>query len=250
MSAHDGTEAGATPTAPPTLPPSNPLPPVARYARRIAHDLNNFAAVVRTYSELLLADLPAGTTRDDVTEIHRAADAMIAYLQRVTQFARVSGSRGSAVAVLPLVCDVADEFAEARDRAPVGVSGAASADVVADPEWLRDVVRELIVNAREVAPPSTAIEVRVAEHQKADDTRWVIIEVRDRGPGFPVDIDDTAEDPFVTSKVGVRGAGFGLALAAAFAEASDARLVRSRVVDVTRVALWLPVPDAPTDHFR
>ncbi|MFO0094965.1 MAG: hypothetical protein ACK54K_11750, partial [Gemmatimonadaceae bacterium] len=71
-----------------------------RYARQLSHDLNNFTTVVRTYSELLLTELPAATsTHADVAEIQRAAESMVQYLQRVTRFARASSMRRSPVAV-------------------------------------------------------------------------------------------------------------------------------------------------------
>ena len=72
------------------------------YARKIAHDLNNFATVIRTYSELLLSELPAdGGTHADVSEIHRAADAMIAYVQRVARFARAGSMRVNPIDSMP-----------------------------------------------------------------------------------------------------------------------------------------------------
>ncbi|MBC8086718.1 MAG: hypothetical protein H7Z40_05595, partial [Phycisphaerae bacterium] len=77
------------------------------FARRMSHDMSNFVTVVRTYSELLLADLPpAGTTHADVQEIHRAADAMIEYLHRIVKFARTSGSRSGPVSLDGSTADV------------------------------------------------------------------------------------------------------------------------------------------------
>jgi signal transduction histidine kinase len=216
-----------------------PSPSTAMFARKLAHDLNNFATVVRTYSELLLADLPPSAARDDVGEIHRAADAMVAYLQRVARFARTSSLRPTPRHALPMVRDVLEEFAEARDQAAVRLEGTSDAQLNVDPMWLRDVVRELVINAREAAPASSDIVVIVREHETANDQRWVIIEVRDYGPGFAESVASHAEEPFLSTKDGVRGAGFGLTLAAAFAEASGGRLMRTRDADQTRVALWL-----------
>ncbi len=219
-----------------------PSPVLASFARKLAHDLNNFATVVRTYSELLLADLPAGAAREDVEEIHRAADAMVAYLQRVARFARTSGLRPTPRHVTPIVADVVAEFPDTDEFARLRMEGQSDQLVKVDPTWLRDVIRELVVNAREAAPSSSTIVVAVLEHASANDRDWVIVEVRDHGPGFSSAIAAHAEEPFVTTKDGVRGAGFGLTLASAFAEASGGRLMRTRDADLTRVALWIPVP--------
>lgn len=218
-----------------------PSPTTAAFARKLAHDLNNFATVVRTYSELLLADLPAGATRDDVGEIHRAADAMVAYLQRVARFARTSSLRPTPRHITPIVRDVLSEFGDAPEQAAVRLEGDCASLVNVDPAWLRDVIRELLINAREAAPASSEITVIVREHETANDQRWVIVEVRDYGMGFAESVASHAEEPYVTTKDGVRGAGFGLTLAAAFAEASGGRLMRTRDADQTRVAIWLRV---------
>jgi signal transduction histidine kinase len=62
---------------------------VVRFARRVSHDINNFSTVVRTYSELLLSDIDSSDPMHaDIEEIHRAADATVVYVQRVTLFSR------------------------------------------------------------------------------------------------------------------------------------------------------------------
>jgi signal transduction histidine kinase len=168
---------------------------------------------------------------------------MVAYLQRVARFARTSGLRPSPRHVLPIVNDVVVEFASeastAFARVVLGETVEATIDV--DPSWLRDVVRELVVNAREAAPALTTVVVSVREHEAGDGQRWAIVEVCDEGPGFAASVVHHAEEPFVSTKDGVRGAGFGLTLASAFADASGGRLVRVRDANITRVAIWLRV---------
>ncbi len=219
------------------------VPPEAltRYVRHLTHDLNNFATVIRTYGELLLAELPDGATRNDVVEIHRAADSLIAYVQRVSRFARTPTMRLVPVPLESTVRAVAEEFAEARERAMVRLFGAAPFDVVADPTWLTDVMRELVNNAREAAPSTSVVEIHVRRETDAAGRSWGVLEVCDRGAGFPDDLDGAPTDPFVTTKTGVRGAGFGLTLAAAFAHASGGALERVRDDGVTRVLLRLAV---------
>lgn len=241
MSSSEGVDSAPAASANTAIEAAAPPAAIGYFARKLAHDLNNFATVVRTYSELLLNDLPDGSTHDDVAEIHRAADAMVVYLQRIARFARTASLRPVEFALWPAAQAVVDDFLEARDRAPVRISGASDAVVMADPHWLRDVLHELIDNARDVAPPTSIIDVVVHESRGTDAARWVIVDVCDRGPGFADSVAPNAEDPFVTTKDGIRGAGFGLTIASVFAEQSHGRLVRSREDDVTRVGLWLRV---------
>lgn len=223
------------------------------YARKIAHDLNNFATVIRTYSELLLSELPAdGGTHADVSEIHRAADAMIAYVQRVGRFARASSMRIAPVDIDAAITSIV--AALPSDRVSVRFDDSIGAPLTAastDANWFADVLRELIQNAREAAPPgSTAIvtrDSRVLDAPAAFDVStvptgtWAVVSVIDEGAGFHESVRSNAEDPFVTTKDGVRAAGFGLTMAVSFARGHHGQLTRSRANDRTVVSLWLPL---------
>ena len=224
------------------------------YARKIAHDLNNFATVIRTYSELLLSELPAdGNTHADVTEIQRAADAMIAYVQRVGRFARVSSMRANQNDLDAIIESVV--VALPSDRVPVRFDnsiGTTLTSVLADANWFADVVHELVQNARDASPVGGTVVVtrdaRVLDTtaaigaSKVPAGQWAAVSVTDDGAGFADAVQATAEDPFVTTKDGVRAAGFGLTLARSFARGHHGHLTRERVNDRTVVSLWLPMP--------
>ncbi len=184
---------------------------LVRFAKRVSHDINNFSTVVRTYSELLLSDIPEGDpTHDDVAEIHRAADATVSYLQRVTQFARVSGMRRLRVAVDDGIADAQALLAtEQAERSLQVTLGGGYLD--ADASWWRNVMIELLRNAHDAAPVGTVIVVR-----GTTDGETVTVDVENEGDGIPTELLATITEPFVTSKDGVRGAGIGLAIVAAF----------------------------------
>lgn len=206
-----------------------------RFARRISHDLNNFSTVVRTYSELLLSELPADSpAHADVAEIQRAAESMVQYLQRVTRFARAGSMKRMAVPVDHSVTEAVDVFARELPARPVEVSGLTGTAVDADPVWFREVLLELLRNANDAAPAGTPVVVRLARVGDA-----VSIAVCDRGAGFPTSLPVVGE-PFVTSKNGVRGAGLGLALTNAFALALGGALTVERAEGETRVSITLP----------
>lgn len=206
------------------------------YARRVSHDLNNFATVIRTYSELLMADAPPGPAYDDLDEIHRAADAMVAYLQHISRFSR-GESRASRVPVEPTVVAVLTAMQQDEPGAPVFIDGSTAACVSGDGARFADSLRELVRNAREASPSGRPVVVRLVEEGPS----WVVVRVSDEGPGFAPEIDEIAEDPFVTTKEGIRGAGFGLTVASVFARKAGGRLMRERVADRTHVSVWLPV---------
>gem|GEM_PF-1154643 len=246
--------------APPPAPQPNPERTSERhaalglYARKIGHDLNNFATVIRTYSELLLSDLPAdSTTHADVSEILRAADAMIAYVNRVGRFARVGSMRANPADLDAAIANVISALPS--NHVPVRFdtgTGAALTSVATDANWFADVLRELIQNARDASPAGGAVVVtrdaRVLDTAAIFDAStvppgtWAVVSVTDNGAGFADSVRANAEDPFVTTKDSVRAAGFGLTLALAFAHGQQGQLTRGRANDRTAVSLWLPMP--------
>ena len=212
---------------------------LVRFAKRVSHDINNFSTVIRTYSELLLSDIPESDPRHaDVVEIHRAADATVQYLQRVTLFSRAGNMRR-----LPMLVDdgIADALAmlatELGDRA-VHVTGGGG-QLHADARWWRDVVIELVRNAHDAAPAGSAIKVRSAVQDAV-----VIVDVEDEGEGIPADLASTVTEPFVTSQQGAREAGTGLAIVAAFVHTLGGSIHFGRIDGTTgtrtRVRLTLP----------
>lgn len=209
---------------------------LVRFAKRVSHDINNFSTVVRTYSELLLSDIPDGDPiHADIAEIHRAADATVEYLQRVTQFSRAANMRRVPVAVDVGIDDALAVLATELGNRSVHVSPGGG-QIHADAKWWRDVVIELLRNAHEAAPAGSAIVVRSAVQDAT-----VTVDVEDEGAGIPADLLETVTEPFVTSKEGVRGAGTGLAIVAAFVHTLGGSIQFERIDGPrTRVRLTLP----------
>ncbi len=214
---------------------------LVRFAKRISHDINNYSTVVRTYSELMLADLSAGNPmHDDVEEVRRAADATVSYIHRVTQFARAGTMRRGPTPVEDGITDAVALLAhEHGDRTVELTTGGGS--IHADASWWRDCVTELLRNAHEAAPPGTTIAVR---SRLNGDT--VVVDVEDAGGGIDPLLLPSITQPFVTSKQGVRGAGIGLAIVDAFTRVLQGQLTFGRVDGRTRVTLVLPCVSATT----
>ena len=225
---------------------------LALFSRRMSHDMSNFVTVVRTYAELVLADLPPeGTAYADVREIHRAADAMIQYLHGIVRFARTT-----AAVPASLVLDQA--VAEAVNSSVFGgrvrVQLASDARVRVDAALLTDSVNELIANACEASATDSFVQVRTWNENLTESIvdsglpieagRWTVLEIADEGPGFAKEVESDALDPFVTTKHAVRGAGFGLSLARTAALSGGGQMIieaANVAVPGTRVRMWLPV---------
>jgi signal transduction histidine kinase len=84
-----------------------------------------------------------------------------------------------------------------------------------DPEQLKQLCLNLLVNAREAVSPHQEIRVRCWT-QTSGTRPTVVLEVSDSGPGIPETVRQTIFEPFVTTKR--RGTGLGLALCRAIAD--------------------------------
>jgi nitrogen fixation/metabolism regulation signal transduction histidine kinase len=86
--------------------------------------------------------------------------------------------------------------------------------LTADPGQLRQLLNNLLGNAREAARDAGGgsvadITVRT-EVVEARGALWLVLDVEDRGPGFPPDVLARPFEPYVTHKAG--GTGLGLAI--------------------------------------
>lgn len=210
---------------------------LVRYARKISHDLNNFSTVVRTYSELLLTDLPPDSgTYADVAEIQRAAENMVQYLQRVTRFARAGSMKRTSVDADAVALEAADLFRSSTPARLLDVRVSSGATIAADSLWWRDVLLELLQNAHEASPTGRPV-VLAAERVGAE----LLVSVTDEGPGFPEAVAAQAAEPLVSAKSGVRGAGMGLAIVAGFVGTVGGSMSQAHTDGRTVVTLKLPV---------
>jgi signal transduction histidine kinase len=222
---------------------------LAYFSRRMAHDLSNFLTVIRTYSELMLADLPQDhPNRADLDEIAQAADTTVAYMQRCSAFGRAASSKAASLALDTLLADVVRQE-QLASTVPIAFSGTSNAHVQMNAAVLAEALHEVIENARDASPSGVTIRV---DHVSFEAERidagvpigagaWAIIDVIDSGSGIHESVANDLFDPFVTTKHGVRGAGFGLAIARAAAWAAGGQLTIQHANGQTVCRMYLPV---------
>jgi len=83
--------------------------------------------------------------------------------------------------------------------------------VLADPEELKSVFVNLLVNADEAMPEGGTVYITTETPVGAESEGTILARVRDEGPGVPEDVREQIFRPFVTTKKD--GTGFGLAVA-------------------------------------
>jgi len=188
----------------------------------LAHEIRNPLASLKGNAQLLAASLPQGEKPRAKAE--RVVDEAVR-LEQLTQdllaFVRTGELARAPVAPVALVREAAGEIAIELDEA------AAPATWSLDAARMREVIVNLVDNARAAGPPVSA---RVAVER-----RRLVIEIRDHGPGVPAEDRERIFEPFFTGKT--RGTGLGLAIA-------------KRIVELHRGTIGVDAPEGGGARFR
>jgi two-component system OmpR family sensor kinase len=188
-----------------------------------SHELRTPVTTIRGYAELYRL---GGLSTD-----HEISEAMRRTEQEATRMGQLVGDlldlarldQGRPLTLGPtdlrdLAADaVADAGAVEPDR-PLSLDAPTPAVVIGDEALLRQILANLVANARVHTDPGTPIEVRVR-----DTGASVVLEVADRGPGMAPDVASHAferffrADPARTRHRG--GSGLGLSIVAGTVEA-------------------------------
>ena len=218
-----------------------------------SHELRTPFAVLQ--GELELAGRP-GRSREELSAAVASAAEEADRLTRITDdLLLLARGDEATLSVSPDRTDVAALLARSSERA--GTRAAAGGvtcrvDVppglmaVVDSGRIRQAVDNLVDNALRFAPRGTAVDLR-AEMAGQE----LVIEVADRGPGFPPSFLPQAFERFARPDLGrardAGGAGLGLAIVQAIAHAHGGRAVAgNRDGGGAVVRLELPCPQDPS----
>lgn len=216
-----------------------------------SHELRTPFAVLR--GELELAGRP-GRTREELGAAVASAAEEADRLARITDdLLLIARGDEATLRLRPDRTDVTSLLAQSAERAGARAAAAGVAcrveaapglTAVVDAGRIRQAVDNLIDNALRFAPRDTDVEIS-AEAAGPD----LVIEVRDRGPGFPAAFLPQAFERFARPDEGrardAGGAGLGLSIVQAIASAHGGRAVAGNRPDGGAV-VRLEIPGPPT----
>jgi two-component system sensor kinase FixL len=206
----------------------------------IAHEIKNPLAGIRGAVQVIGGRLPEGS-RDAavVGEIVTRIDALNGLIQDLLLFARPPQPRPAMVEVTPLLATTMELLSGDPSLKDVRVDVEGGAPPVhADPELLKIVFQNLIVNSAQAMQGRGRIHVAVAAAQRACEVRFT-----DSGPGIPPEIREKIFTPFFTTKS--RGTGLGLPTAKRLIEAHRGTIrVDCPPSGGTQVTVQLPIASA------
>lgn len=213
------------------------LAQLGEMAAVIAHEVKNPLAGIRGVVQVIGGRLPAGSTDAQMMkEIVARIDSLDGMMKDLLVFARPPMPKHTAIDVASLVQATADLMKRDHDAAHVEVRVSGEAPPIdADPDMLKMVFQNLLINSSHALEGRGRIDVRVGMSGGA-----ATIAVSDNGPGIPVEIRDKVFVPFFTTKR--RGTGLGLPTAKRFIDLHNGRItIDSPDTGGTTVTVQLPL---------
>ena len=196
---------------------------VGRLAGGVAHDFNNILTTILGYSELILRRTGDERTRDNATEIKKAADRAASLTRQLLAFSRKQ-------TLQPQVLDLNAIVGEMDRMLSRLITEAIHLDVrvdpavwrvKADPGQIQQVIMNLAVNARDAMPSGGTLAIEtgnvvldehyVRHHADACAGEHVMLAVSDTGSGISREVKEHLFEPFFTTKGLGQGTGLGLA---------------------------------------
>ena len=221
-----------------------------RFIADASHELRTPLTSIRGYAELFrrgAADRPEDLAKA-MRRIEQEAARMGILVDDLLLLARLDQGRPLEREPVDLVRVVADAVDDARavdPNRPITLDVPPTATVAGDDVRLRQVVGNLLTNARQHTPPGTPVHVTVSAHNGS-----AVLEVADEGPGLGPDQAERVFERFYRAE-GSRtraqgGTGLGLAIVAAIAEAHGGKVgVDSTPGHGARFRIELPLPTSP-----
>lgn len=214
------------------------LAAMGEMAARIAHEIRNPLGSMAIFATLLERELADEPDKAKLAEhINKGIKTLDNLLSNMLLFA---GSPEAKLKPVELNDIVDDAILLAGDRGKAGVEIRASyrgrKRVMADPNLLRQLFLNLIINALDAVEEDGRIGISVDTETEEG---GVVIKVSDNGRGIPREEIDRIFDPFFSTKE--RGTGLGLAIVSAVVDAHMGRLdVQSEPGKGTTFTLGIP----------
>ena len=219
-----------------------------RFLADASHELRTPLTSIRGYAELF--DRGAKEDPEDLAtamrRIEEESKRMGVMVEELLVLARLGEGRQPEREPVDLTRIVSDAVADARAAAPdrkISLDPADGTIVMGDDHQLRQVLANLLANAREHTPAGTPVHVTLT----AADGQAVLA-VADEGPGLPAGEADKVFEPFYRADPSrtrdTGGAGLGLAIVAAIVEAHGGTVAAASEPNVgATFTVRLPIAD-------
>jgi signal transduction histidine kinase len=209
---------------------SQKIEALGRMAGGVAHDFNNLLATILFNLEAAKASLddPSSPVRPYLEEMQLAAGKASSVTRQLLLYSRKKPAEPRLVSAHQVVSDAVRLTQGMRGEVALQTSLKASRDqVLLDDGQLDQVILNLIVNARDVLGRGGRIEIASENPPSTvagEESEWLVLRVRDNGPGIPRELQSKIFEPYFTTKEVGKGTGLGLSTALAIVEKAGGTL--------------------------
>lgn len=191
----------------------------AEVARRLAHEVKNPLTPIRLAAERLRMKLMDKLEARDADMLDRSANTIVAQVEALRRlvdafgdYAREPDMERAPLRLDELVREVVHLYQPADPTLRIDLDLCEGPPgLEADAGQLRQLLHNLIRNAKEAATAGAPARVRISTAvTREQGAPWLQLDVLDDGPGFPEDVLAKPFEPYVTHKP--QGSGLGLAI--------------------------------------
>jgi two-component system sensor histidine kinase PilS (NtrC family) len=223
------------------------LATVGSLAAGIAHEIRNPLASLSGSIQVLQGELDLqGDNKHLMDIVVRETDRLNTIITEFLEYARPKAKQNEDILLSALLSETCTLLKNSRDfpsRVEVTCEIDSGVIVRGDPQRLRQVFWNLLINACQAMPDGGKIRMRALPFSnEGEDAHWCEIVIADTGPGIPKSDLKKIFDPFFTTKIG--GTGLGLAIVYRIVDDHDGTIiVDSREGEGTTFSIRIPAVD-------
>ncbi len=190
------------------------LAATGRFARRVAHEVNNPLGIIRNYLQIMSLKMPEDDPKKESMRIIDEETSRIAsIIQQLVDFSRAEMVNLQRLDINDLLQDLVKIMRESyQEQGITMILDLSESPVYAnvDIDKIKQVVINLIKNAVEAMPDGGEIRLATRLREK-DGKNLVSVEVADTGAGISEDVKKHIFEPFYSSR-GLSNSGLGLSV--------------------------------------
>lgn len=190
---------------------SEKLAAMGRLTSQIAHELNNPIYGIMNTLELLKTEIPPESKRRRILELSLSEIQRLAeMLRNMLSFSKPEEEKRRPVKINELVEGILMVMERQMRESNIKVEtyfDETLPEVMASTNQMRQVMLNLLKNAKEAMPKGGSLTVRTSREDHK-----VVVAIQDTGVGIPEELRDKIFEAFFTTKQKVKGVGLGLSV--------------------------------------
>src|SRR5882724_8982903 len=224
---------------------SERLAAVGKMAARVAHEVNNPLAIIKTAVRIIRnQSAPASPTTGSLQMIEEEISRIARIIQDLLEFSRPTTPVQEWVQVNAVIQGLEYLLAQDLHEKQIALKVIREAGlprVLISSDQLKQVVLNMVRNAEDAMPQGGELAIRTTQRG-----RFVELSIADTGCGIPAEHREHIFDPFFTTKRRGRGVGLGLSVSYGIITAASGRVeVESEVGKGSMFRVSLPAVHEP-----